>query len=112
MLNAGRNGSTEKRRRREPRGLVEGLAGEGVDGVARVSAGDLLLASNVGAGRISATKVVHEDRVRPISLDGGITVVHALTASDRAVDAGGHVGNLVVGQPGLAHVGSVDVGST
>jgi hypothetical protein len=83
----------------ECRRLVEGFAGEGMDGVARVGAGNLLLASNVRAGFISATKVVHEDGVRPVSLDGGITVVHALTASDRAIHASRHVGNLVVGQP-------------
>ena len=94
------------------RSLVEGVARQRVDGVARVGAGNLLLASNVGAGSISATEVVHEDGVGPVSLDGGIAVVHALTASDRAIHASSHVRNLVVGQPGLAHVGRVDVGGT
>ena len=91
--------------------LVEDVGGDGVDGVARVSAGDLLLASNVGAGLISTTKVVHEDGVRPVGLDGGIAVVHALRAGHRAVDASSEVRGLVIGLPRLRHVGSVDVGS-
>jgi len=58
--------------------LIESFARQGVDGVARVGAGDLLLASDVSAGLVSATEVVHEDGVGPVGLDGGIAVVHAL----------------------------------
>ena len=60
--------------------LIESCAGQSVDGVARVGAGDLLLASNV-AGRVGATDVVHEDGVGPVGLDGGIAIVHALHSS-------------------------------
>ena len=43
--------------------LIEGVAGEGVDGVARVGAGHLLGAGNVGASSIGAAEVVGEDGV-------------------------------------------------
>jgi hypothetical protein len=49
-----------------------------VDGVARVGAGDLLLASDVGAGRVGTAEVVLEDGVGPVGLDGGIAVVRPL----------------------------------
>ena len=91
---------------------IEDIARECVDGVARVRAGDLLQASDASAGLVGAAQVVHEDGVRPVGLDGGIAVVHALRAGDGAVHASGHVGHLVVRQPRLRHVGAVDVGST
>ncbi len=116
--------------------LIENLAREGVDGVARVGAGDLLLAGNIGAGRVSATEVVHEDGVGPVGLDGGIAVVRTLQrtdsvnlhklsniskkvvpnstrlgAGDGAVHASRHVRDLVVRHPGLRDFSRVDVGS-
>ncbi len=49
-----------------------------MDGVARVGAGDLLLAGDVGAGRVGTAEIVLEDGVGPVGLDGGIAVVRPL----------------------------------
>ncbi len=65
-------------------GLVEGVLAVGVDGVADAGNGavaidrDLLGARGGEAGGVTATKVVHEDGVGPVGLDGGIAVVDAL----------------------------------
>jgi hypothetical protein len=63
---------------------------------------DLLGTRGGNAGGISATEVVHEGGVGPVGLDGGVVVVHALVAGNRAVDAGVHGGDLVVVEPVLS----------
>ncbi len=71
-------GAISRKRKATRLRLVEGVAREGVDGVARVGSGDLLLAGNIGAGRVGAAEVVLEDGVGPVGLDGGIAVVRTL----------------------------------
>ena len=71
-------GANSRKRKATRLRLVEGVAREGVDGVARVGAGDLLLAGNIGASRVGAAEVVLEDGVGPVGLDGGIAVVRTL----------------------------------
>ena len=97
--------------------LIEGIAGVGVGGVASarhaVRGGDDLLGARGGdAGGISATEVVHDDGVGPVGLDGGVGVVHALVAGNRAVAANVESGGLVVAHPILSSVGAVDVEGT
>ena len=97
--------------------LVEGIARVGVGGVAgarhaRRGRGDLLGTRGGNAGGITATEVVHDDGVGPVGLDGGVAVVHALVAGNRAVAAGVHGRNLVVIEPVLLRVGVVDVEGT
>ena len=74
--------------------------------------GDLLGARGGNAGGIAAAQVVHEDGVGPVGLDGGVVVVHALVAGDRAVAAGVHGRDLVVIEPVLSNVVLVDVEGT
>ena len=74
--------------------------------------GDLLGARGGNAGGISATEVVHDGGVGPVGLDGGVVVVHALVAGDRAVDAGVHGRDLIVVEPVLSNVFVVDVEGT
>jgi hypothetical protein len=97
--------------------LVEGVAGVGVGGVAdarhgRGGRGDLLGARGGDTGGVGATEVVHDDGVGPVGLDGGVVVVHALVAGDRAVDAGVHGRDLIVVEPVLSNVVVVDVEGT
>jgi hypothetical protein len=104
----------------------------------RVGDGDLLGARGGKAGGVGATQVVGLDGVVPIGLDGGIAVVGALhrksskqylifsqirpnfedieifnylVAVYRTVDTGSEVGGLVVIEPILVDVVSIDVGS-
>ena len=119
--------------------LVEGVSAGGVDSVAvagngAVSGdGDLLGARGGEAGGVTAAEVVRLDGVVPVGLDGGIAVVGPLqkcakidilrkflektkslnlVAVDGAVDACGEVRRLIVGEPLLVNVVSIDVGST
>ena len=74
--------------------------------------GDLLGARGGDTGGVTAAEVVHDDGVGPEGLDGGVVVVHALVAGDRAVDAGVHGRHLVVVEPVLSNVLVVDVEGT
>lgn len=94
--------------------LVEAVSGVGVDSVAdaihgiTVAESDLLGTRGGSAGSITTTEVVHEDGVRPVSLDGSVAVVHALIAAEGHVV---HVRDLIVREPALANVVSSDVSS-
>ncbi len=63
------------------RRLVEGVAGVGMDGVAKAGVGlgvDLHGARRGGAGVVAAAEVVHVGGVGPEGVDGAVVVVHAL----------------------------------
>lgn len=97
--------------------LHEGRSGDSVVGIALAGDGsagnsDLLSARNGRSSSISAAEVVHGHGVGPVGLDSSVVVVHALVASNRTVDANVHGRNLVISEPALSDVITVQMSGT